>query len=397
MPRPSKPAIGIFLRRFPVLSETFVTAEVATLAKLGHRVCVEAHRRPPDSAQLVPAGVEVHWVEDETRPQRLRALLWLIVAHPRRCLEDFGRRRPHAGSGRGVPLRQLAVRARRLARIGPVHLHTHFATVGADEAYRIARLIGATTSLTAHAYDIYTKPRDLPARLRRADFATSGCEYTVEHLRQVAGPGHSDAVFKQIMGIDPEAFRRSTPLPGGRHVVAVGRLVEKKGFVHLVRAAATLPDVSISIAGEGPEGERLEAEIDRLGLADRVRLLGSMSPDGVRGLLAKGDLLCMPCVVAADGDRDSMPVVVKEAMAMELCVVASDEIGLPELVREPWGALVAPGDAEGLAEAIRILLAHDPEERARLGALAREHVKAVADLEAETAKLSGWIADAQAR
>ena len=222
MPRPSKPAIGIFVRRFPVLSETFVTAEVATLAKLGHRVCVEAHRRPPDSAQLVPAGVEVHWVEDETRAERLRALLWLIVAHPRRCLADFGRRRPHAGSGRGIPLRQLAVRARRLARIGPVHLHTHFATVGADEAYRVARLIGATTSLTAHAYDIYTKPRGLPARLRRSDFATSGCEYTVEHLRQVAGPGHSGAVFKQIMGIDPEAFRRSTPLPGGRHVVAVG-------------------------------------------------------------------------------------------------------------------------------------------------------------------------------
>ncbi len=294
-------------------------------------------------------------------------------------------------------MRRLAVRARRVAKLAPnVHLHTHFATATADEAYRIGRLIGVPTSLTAHAYDIYTKPRRLSERLRRSHFSTSGCEYTVGHLRSAVGPEGASRVFKQIMGIDPSAYVRSSPLPGGRHVVAIGRLVEKKGFVHLLRAAALLPDVTFSIAGEGPERTNLEAEIAQLGLADRVSLLGAMRPPAIQALLERADLFCMPCVVARNGDRDSMPVVVKEAMAMELCVVASDEVGLPELVREPWGSLVPPGDAEALAEAIHAMLDHDIGKRVQLGALAREHVSTVANLHTETAKLSEWIGKAQA-
>src|SRR6185503_1182394 len=104
---------------------------------------------------------------------------------------------------------------------------------------------------------------------------TSGCAYTVAELKRVMGPEHADRAFRQVMGVDHETFRRSSPLPGTRHVAAVGRLVEKKGFVHLVRAGARLPDVSISIVGEGPERPRLEHEIATLGLDDRVALLGA--------------------------------------------------------------------------------------------------------------------------
>ena len=159
---PIKPAVCIFVHRFPVLSETFVALEASALAALGHRVSVEARRRSGDSSALMPEGVTVSWVEDETRPERLRALLWLIARHPLRALADVRGQRARVGR-RGVPLRQLAPRARRLARLTPdVHLHTHFATVDADEAHRIARVIGAPTSLTAHAYDIYLRP-DTPA------------------------------------------------------------------------------------------------------------------------------------------------------------------------------------------------------------------------------------------
>jgi len=383
-----KPTVALFVERFPVLSETFVVNEARALARLGHDVSVEAREPSGDAA---PPGIQVHYVTDEARAERLGAFAWLLVRHPVGTAKDAFARMARPRADRGAKTRRLAVRARRLSRMKPLHIHTHFAFSIADEAHRVARLLGVPSSVTAHAWDIYVSRRRLRERLVRSAFVTSGCDYTVAELKRVMGPGHADKAFRQVMGVDHEAFRRSAPLPGTRNVAAVGRLVEKKGFIYLVRAAAQLPDVSISIAGEGPERDALESEIARLGIAGRVTLLGAMDPDKIRDLLARADLLCMPCVVAEDGDRDSMPVVVKEAMAMELCVVASDEVGLPEIVRPPFGELVPPRDDEALAVAIERMLALDSHARAEAGAAARRFVVEHADVNGETAKLSGWI------
>jgi glycosyltransferase involved in cell wall biosynthesis len=308
-----------------------------------------------------------------------------------RTAADVISRLRRAKPDRGAPTRRIAVRARRVAGMKPVHIHTHFAFGVSDEAHRIARLLGVRSSLTAHARDIYIYRAKLRKRLVRSDFVTSGCDYTVAELKRVMGPEYSHKAFRQVMGIDSEAFRRSSPLPGTRNVVAVGRLVEKKGFVYLVRAAAQLADVSISIVGEGPERPTLEAEIARLGVGSRVTLAGSADPGEVHRLLESADVFCMPCVVAADGDRDSMPVVVKEAMAMELCIVATDEVGLPELVRPPFGELVPPHDPDALARAIERMLALDLAARREAGAAARRFVIEHADITQETRKLSAWI------
>jgi glycosyltransferase involved in cell wall biosynthesis len=314
-----------------------------------------------------------------------------VARHPVRGALDALARLRRAKADRGPRTRRVAVRARRVAAMKPVHVHTHFAFGIADDAHRVARLAGVTNSLTAHALDIYVYRQHLRKRLIRSDFVTSGCDYTVAELKRVMGAEHSHKAFRQVMGVDHDAFRRSKPLPATRHVAAVGRLVEKKGFLHLVRAAAQLPDVSVSIAGEGPERETLEAEIARLGVASRVALIGAADPDAVRALLETADILCMPCVVAENGDRDSMPVVVKEAMAMELCVVATDEVGLPEIVRPPFGELVPPRDPAALARALDRMLALDPAARREAGAAARRFVIEHADVTEETRKLSGWI------
>jgi glycosyltransferase involved in cell wall biosynthesis len=122
-----------------------------------------------------------------------------------------------------------------------------------------------------------------------------------------------------------------------------------------------------------------------------VQLLGSHPPERIREALQDADVLAMPCVVARDGDRDSMPVVVKEAMAAELLVVASDEVGLPECVMAPWGFLAPPGDAEALAQALRAALALSAPERAAAGAAARAWVQEHADVDAETARMAQLI------
>jgi glycosyltransferase involved in cell wall biosynthesis len=207
----------------------------------------------------------------------------------------------------------------------------------------------------------------------------------MRHLRDLAPEAN---LHKVVMGVDAATFRRAGALPGGRTVLAVGRLVEKKGFGVLVDALAQLPDVRARIVGDGPLRGALEAQAARAGAAERIEFAGSLAPADVRAALHDADVLAMPCVVAPDGDRDSMPVVVKEAMAMELLVAASDEVGLPECVFEPWGVLTAPGDAGGLAAALRDLLALSPEERWRAGRAGREWVRAHADVDAETARMA---------
>jgi glycosyltransferase involved in cell wall biosynthesis len=102
----------------------------------------------------------------------------------------------------------------------------------------------------------------------------------------------------------------------------------------------------------------------------------------------------MPCVVGADGDRDSMPVVVKEAMAMEVPVVVTEEVGLPELVTQACGRLVPPRDHRALAQALDEVLDAPPEVRVAWGRAGRERVRATSDLRVETRKLSALIAAA---
>ncbi|HEV2776964.1 MAG TPA: glycosyltransferase, partial [Solirubrobacteraceae bacterium] len=101
--------------------------------------------------------------------------------------------------------------------------------------------------------------------------------------------------------------------------------------------------------------------------------------------------------VARDGDRDSMPVVVKEAMAMGVLVVASDEVGLPECVLAPWGFLAPPGDSAALAQQLCAALALDPQARRRAGAQARAWVQANTDVDAETERMASVIEELTAR
>jgi len=144
--------------------------------------------------------------------------------------------------------------------------------------------------------------------------------------------------------------------------------------------------------GDGPLRTELERLSSERGLDGVVALLGARDPVEVRDLLEEADLLAMPSVIASDGDRDSMPVVVKEALAMEVPVVASDEVGLPELVNEEWGRLVPPGDPVALAGAIEEVLSLPLEERIRMGRTGREWVLAACSLERETARLAALIA-----
>ena len=374
------------LDQWPELSETFVVNELQALRRRGHEVRVQAAQPAAHPSPEAPGDVDVHLLARDDRMTGLRDLLWLAGRRPLACARDLARRRRWCREEWVRPLRALAPAARRVVRHGDEHLHAHFAAGAALDAMRLAALTGRTFSITAHAYDIFLTPTNLHEKLRCADAVFSGCDYNIDYLRRTVPEAN---LHKIVMGVDVSAFEREAPLPKGRRVLAIGRLVEKKGFDVLIDALALLPDVTLRIVGDGPLRAQLEAQAARCD--GRVELVGSRAPAQVRGELEAADVLAMPCVVARDGDRDSMPVVVKEAMAMGLLVVASDEVGLPECVMAPWGSLAPPRDVEALAEGLRAALALAPEERRVAGAAGRAWVQAYTDVDGETGRMAAVL------
>lgn len=371
-------------------------AEIANLAELGHEVTVEtaawAEARASD-----PPDVPVHCLDDDTLARRLKDLTWLVLHHPLGCARDLTERRRWRREETVRALRVIAPAVRRISDRKTEHMHVHFAAGAALDALRIGRLLELPYSVTAHAYDIYRQPRNLAEKLRGAAVATGVCEFSVRDLRALAGPEANVHVIK--MGVDHAHFLRDGPLPGGRTVVAVGRLVEKKGFRHLLDAAARLRDqgkiARLVVVGDGPLREPLQRQAMQLGLNGIVEWRGAQDADGVQRALAEADVLAIPAVQASDGDRDMLPLVAGEALAMEVPVVASDFVGLPEVVQKPWGRLVPPGDAEALAAALAEILDLDPSSRAAAGRAGRNFVVLTRNQRAEAQRLVRLITEAQ--
>jgi glycosyltransferase involved in cell wall biosynthesis len=180
-------------------------------------------------------------------------------------------------------------------------------------------------------------------------------------------------------------------VPCGRLILAIGRLVEKKGFAYLIEACAALAGDGIAfecvIAGDGPEREDLAAAVDRLQLGERVTLKGAVSHDEALALYRQARIFALPCVVSPGGDRDGVPNTILEAMATGLPVVAGRAGGTAEAVEEGvTGFLVTPRDAEALAEKLRLLL-EDGEMCQRLGRAGRTVIQRRFDIKANAAEL----------
>ena len=387
----SRAEVAVMIDRFPEVSETFVVNEVRALIRAGVGVRVEARMRPRRPAFGATWGLDVVYEEDTGAIRMVADWLWLLSRHPVRSVGDLLARRRWALAEPVPKLRTLAPLARRLRRDRVRHLHVHFARESALAALRLRHLIGTPYSLAAHAWDIYKAPTNLVEKLEAADFVATDSYYNVRRLRGLVGSATGARIHKHVLGVDPEEFRRRTPSVDDGTVIAVARLVEKKGLDHLISAAARLADFDrlneVLIVGDGRLEERLREQAARLGVGDKVSFLGAKRPSEVKTLMERAAVLVAPSVVAPDGDRDGLPVVVSEALAMQLPVVASAEVGLPEVVSHEWGRLVPPGDPEALADAIKTLLELSPAERELMGAKGRAFIERECSIDTATRKL----------
>jgi glycosyltransferase involved in cell wall biosynthesis len=273
----------------------------------------------------------------------------------------------------------------------PTHIHAHFATWGAATALAVHRRTGIPYSFTAHATDIYRASIEadgLVERLAGARAVVTVSEANRVHLESVlAAAGRSGVIRKIYNGLDLEKLTVSLSDREPGLVVSVGRLIEKKGFPDLLAAMAQLDSgARCVIAGDGPDREQLQRQINLLGLGDRVRLAGAISAADSLALIAGATVFALPCVISADGDRDALPTVVLEAMALGTPAVSTDVNGVPEMLGEGCGIVVPQHDPDSLAVALRQLLASSAR-RSNIAQAARQRMTERFDVRRNVADL----------
>lgn len=287
---------------------------------------------------------------------------------------------------------------REARRHKPDIVHAHWIVPAGIVALVLRVLTRTPYVVTAHGADAYTLRSGAALRLKRAVLRRAEATMPVSSAigQELSALG---SVTEAVpMGVDVERIRGEVgerrPEPG--RVLLIGRLVEKKGVNVLLSAAAVVPDARVVIAGDGPIAADLKAQAADLGIAERVEFLGQCTRAEVMAQLARAAVVALPSQVGAGGDQDGVPVVLGEAMAAGVPVVASELGGLGEHVVDGVnGLLVEPGSVTELADALRRLI-DKPEYAAELAASACERMAGSLDLDHVAARCRS-ILDAAAR
>ena len=374
--------VGYVLKRYPRLSETFIVTEMLELRRLGVAVTILAQRDADEglvhekTRQLDAPIYYLPRVSKHEWPFRYRK----DGASPVTTLESAGINSDASG---GRTMLEAALLAPLVERLGIDHLHAHFATWASEVACHVGALTGIPFSFTAHAKDIFhddVNKQHLAWRMARAKLVVTVSDFNKAYLNNLlAVSGKTGRIERLYNGIDLDLFAPQARNPEPDLIVGIGRLVEKKGFDYLIDACRLLKQEGRQfrcvIVGDGEQRVALAALIGEYGLDNEVKLAGAMTQTEVIALLKRAAVFALPCVVGRDGNRDGLPTVLLEAMALEVPVVSTRVTGIPEIIDHGQnGLLVEERDAVGLAVALAELL-QAPALRQQLGTQAREKVK----------------------
>jgi len=345
--------------RFPSFGQTFCYREVAELHRQGVTPSIFSIRNPKDEppqdwderivkrVHYLPEEKEL--LDDVRRASRKGKLSAEIIA----ALDEWGRRTDF------LRLYQAVYIGLRLQEAGISHVHAHFAGMAARTACWIRRFFPITFSFTAHANDIFA-PRNFEIGLDKlveaAHVIVTETDYAEKFLRE-RFPERADRIHRIYNGLNLAEFGCADFSSTPPLIVAIGRLIAKKGFTNLIRACRLLADdgkpFRCEIIGEGLLEKELAKQIKDFALQESVQLLGAKPQHEIRERLAAANLFVLPSVADPDGGMDNLPTVIMEAMASGLPVVSTTLGGIPEMVIEnETGFLVQPGDTVALAGAI---------------------------------------------
>jgi glycosyltransferase involved in cell wall biosynthesis len=255
--------------------------------------------------------------------------------------------------------------AREFRKNPPALIHAAWGGAPATAAWLLWRLDGHTFSAAAHAYDIYEHGGDwwLNDKLEHAAFIHTSTEMGRQALR--ARGLAAEKIFCIRRGLDrlpPMKPLRASRVP--LHLVCVARLVEKKGLDHQLRIYAALRAAGVAfearIVGDGPLRSELEKLAGHLGIAAHLTFTGHLAQHEVWNQLAWADVLLHTGVIAPSGDRDGLPNVIPEALAVGVLVITSAAAATTEAVTQGVTGFIAAVDApREWIEALRRLASDD--------------------------------------
>jgi glycosyltransferase involved in cell wall biosynthesis len=422
----SSQQIAYILKGYPRTSETFIANEIRLLEKMGVKLALFSVKKlegQKNHALVQDIRAQATYLPQADPLSETRFSTWLVDNVPKFAASHASlyRKRPLAylkvlleclvmsfryRSGLLAPPREVFFKeflqagfiANAVLESGSIrHLHAHFCHGATTIAMFASRMAELPFSFTAHAKDIYLKelnPGDLlQKKMRRAEFLVTCTGANEAHLKAIAPAGTK--IFKVYHGLDTQVFA----LPENRMavnetpvVLAVGRLVEKKGFDYLIRACAMLKAKGYrfrcQIVGGGDESyqNKLIALINELEVSKFIDFTGAVTQEELREIYRQATLFALPCLVVGNGDRDGIPNVLVEAMAMEVPVISTDISGIPELIEHHVNGLLVPEkNAEAMANAIALLL-DKPELRSALSAAGRARV--CRDFDSQTTTLA---------
>src|SRR2546427_6983466 len=374
--------VGYVVKRYPRYSETFVVAEIAAHEAAGLEVEIFS-LYPPNDTHFQDAIARVRAPVCYLPSQGLKAVdLWAALEDAAATLPGMWGELEAARGEEALSVCQAAVLACEVRRRAIDHLHAHFASAPATVARLASRLAKVPYTFTAHAKDIFTataRPEDLRRKLAAAAAVITVSDYNHHYLTEAYGVAAA-RVHRVYNGLDLDQFCYESPTQRPPRIAAVGRLVEKKGFADLVEACAILRTRGLAfrcdIVGTGPLEPALQALVQSHGLEGRVQLLGPRPRYEVIEHVRSAAVLAAPCVVGSDGDRDGLPTVLLEAMALGTPCVATAVTAIPELLNPGEAGLGVPEpDPPALAVALERLLT-DPTLRERAATPARRRMEA---------------------
>lgn len=369
-----------YLDIFPKLSESFILNEIKELNSRGHNVFVFALEDANEETEHDGISKMELPVRYSNCPSMSNLVdLFDLDLASLDVIQSLSYERNLFHVAYHVHLGLQCVEFARENTDAPDLIHGHFATHTKLGARFAADVLGIHFTLTGHAYEMFPRSERSTARrvFESSDRAIAPSEYNKQFMQdelKINTP--IDIVYATT---DVSDFYPDGTKIDPYRILTVARLVEKKGHRYALRAVKKLvdqfPNIEYRIVGKGPLKHDLESIADELGIQSNVIFLGHVSDSQLRDEYRRAAVFVLPCVVAEDGDRDVIPVVLKEAMAMETPCVSTDVAGIPELITDGENGCIVPQRSEDvLTETIRGLLER-PDQRRRIGKSGRRTVQ----------------------